>query len=274
MLNTRVWVAVVCAGLLTSAVSVQAQNVAQRRLASIDAQRGVDTNPYNTPEDVAAGKKHFNSRCAVCHGPDGRGNRGPDLTRNVYRHGNSDRAIFMNILSGIAGTGMPSIRLSDREMWQIVAYVGTLRRPAGDAAPGDPLAGRELFARHDCGRCHFVDGVGGRLGPDLSAVGWSRSAAHLRASVLDPTDDVEDNQRQIVVTDDSGEQTRACCGTRMRTRSSCSIARAASALFRSPNSRRSTEPRHRSCRASPVGFRTKSSTTWWRIFPRCDGNRL
>ena len=208
MPHRPVLVAFVCAGLLTSAVSIQAQNVAQRRLASIDAQRGVDTNPHNTPEDVAAGKKHFDSRCAVCHGPDGRGNRGPDLTRNVYRHGNSDRAIFMNILSGIAGTGMPSIRLSDREMWQIVAYVGTLRRPAGDAAPGDPLAGRELFARHDCGRCHFVDGVGGRLGPDLSAVGWSRSAAHLRASVVDPTDDVEDNQRQIAVTDDSGEQTR------------------------------------------------------------------
>ncbi len=208
MLNTPVWVAVVCAGLLTSTLSIQAQNMAQRRLASIDAQRGVDTNPFSTPEDVAAGKKHFDSRCAVCHGPDGRGNRGPDLTRNAYRHGNSDRAIFINILSGIPGTGMPSIRLSDREMWQIVAYVGTLRRPAGDAAPGDALVGRELFVRHDCGRCHFVDGVGGRLGPDLSAIGWSRSAAHLRASVVDPTDDVEDHHRQIVVTDHSGEQTR------------------------------------------------------------------
>ncbi len=208
MPNTRFWVAFASAVLLTSTVSVQAQNLAQRRLASIDAQRGVETNPYSTPEDVTAGKRHFDSRCAVCHGPDGRGNRGPDLTRNVYRHGNSDRAIFMNILSGIAGTGMPSIRLSDREMWQIVAYVGTLRRPAGEAAPGDALAGRELFARHDCGRCHFVDGVGGRLGPDLSAIGWSRSAAHLRASVVDPIDDVEDSQRQIVVTDHSGEQTR------------------------------------------------------------------
>ena len=204
MLNTRVWLALVGAGLLTSAVPV----LAQRPLASIDAQRGVDTNPYSTPEDVTAGKKGFDSRCAVCHGPDGRGNRGPDLTRNVYRHGNSDRAIFMNILSGIPGTGMPSIRLSDREMWQIVAYVATLRRPAGDAAAGDAAAGRALFARHDCGRCHFVDGVGGRLGPDLSAIGWSRSAAHLRASVVNPADDVEDNHRQILVTDHSGGQTR------------------------------------------------------------------
>lgn len=208
MPHSRFWIAVVSAGLLTGAASVQAQNMAQRRLASIDAQRGIDTNPFSTPEDVAAGKKHYDSRCAVCHGPDGRGNRGPDLTRNAYRHGNSDRAIFINILSGIPGTGMPSIRLSDREMWQIVAYVGTLRRPAGDAAPGDALMGRQLFERHNCGQCHFVDGVGGRLGPDLSAIGWSRSAAHLRASVVDPADDIEDNQRQIVVTDHSSEQTR------------------------------------------------------------------
>jgi len=126
----------------------------------------------------------------------------------VYRHGNSDRAVFMNILSGIPGTGMPSVRLSDKEMWQIVAYVRTLRRPAGEVVPGDRAAGRELFSRHDCGRCHFVEGVGGPLGPDLSAIGWSRSASHLRASVVDPADDIEDDYRQIRVTDHSGARTQ------------------------------------------------------------------
>ena len=204
MLNTRVWVTLVCAGLLCGVTPA----LAQRPLASTDAQRGVDANPHSTPEDVAAGKKNFDSRCVNCHGPDGKGNRGPDLTRDAYRHGNSDRAIFMNILSGIPGTGMPSVRLSDKEMWQIVAYVGSLRRPAVGAITGDAAVGRQLFRRHDCGRCHFVDGVGGRLGPDLSVIGWSRSALHLRASIVDPADDIEDDFRQVRVMDSTGARTQ------------------------------------------------------------------
>lgn len=180
---------------------------AQRPLASTDAQRGVEANPFDTADDVAAGRSHFASRCANCHGADGRGDRGPDLTRDVYRHGDSDRAIFMNVLGGIPGTGMPSVRLSDKEMWQIVAYVRSLRGPAEAASSGDPAAGRESFARHDCGHCHFVDGAGGRLGPDLSAVGWRRPPAHLRASIVDPGGDVEDDYRQIRVTDRAGATT-------------------------------------------------------------------
>ena len=181
---------------------------AQRPLGSIDAQRGVETNPFANAEDVAAGQAHFESRCASCHGADGRGDRGPDLTRSVYRHGNTDRAIFMNLVNGIPGTGMPSIRLSDKEMWQIVAYVRSLNRPAEAATSGDPTDGRELFVRHDCGRCHFVDGEGGRLGPDLSAIGWSRAPAHLRASIVDPADDIEEVYRKVRVTGSGGAVTQ------------------------------------------------------------------
>jgi len=179
-------------------------DAAQRPLASTDAQRGVESNPYSSSEDVTAGKEHFASRCVGCHGPNGEGNRGPDLTRAVYRHGNSDRAIFMNILSGIPGTGMPSIRLSDKEMWQLVAYLRTLNRVEESLPVGDPAEGVDLFHRHDCGRCHFIDGTGGRLGPDLSSIGWSRSAAHLRKSLIDPNDDIEDDFRQVVVTTNAG----------------------------------------------------------------------
>ena len=187
--------ALAAAGVLAAALPA----FAQRPLASIDAQRGVDANPYTAEEDVAAGGELFASRCSICHGADGRGDRGPDLTRRVYRHGNSDRAIFMNILSGIPNTGMPSVRLSDKEMWQIVAYVRSLRAPAEMAETGDPGAGRALYVRHDCGRCHFVNGEGGRLGPELSTIGWSRSPVHLRASIVDPGSDIEDDYRQVRV---------------------------------------------------------------------------
>lgn len=197
-------VAPVAAGVLLAV----APAAAQRPLASIDAQQGVTTNPYTSEADVEAGRAAFASRCVTCHGADGRGDRGPDLTREVYRHGNSDRAIFMNILSGIPGTGMPSVRLSDKEMWQIVAFVRSLRQPAEAAETGDPGAGRELYARHDCGRCHFIDGRGGRLGPDLSTIGWSRSPVHLRASIVDPGGDIEEDYRQVRVVGADGARTQ------------------------------------------------------------------
>lgn len=197
-------VAIAAAGGLLLAAAPAA---AQRPLASLDAQQGVDTNPYTSDEDVAVGEDLFESRCTVCHGREGRGDRGPDLTREVYRHGNSDRAIFMNILSGIPDTGMPSVRLSDKEMWQIVAYVRSLRAPAEMAETGNPDAGRALYTRHDCGRCHFVNGEGGRLGPELSTIGWSRSPVHLRASLVDPGGDIEEEYRQVRVVGADGSPT-------------------------------------------------------------------
>jgi len=36
----------------------------------------------------------------------------------------------------------------------------------------EPVArGRQVFRMLDCGRCHFMEGSGGRLGPDLSHIG-------------------------------------------------------------------------------------------------------
>ncbi|HLH38607.1 MAG TPA: c-type cytochrome, partial [Bryobacteraceae bacterium] len=38
----------------------------------------------------------------------------------------------------------------------------------------------------NCAQCHTVRGEGGVLGPELTDIGARRSAAHLRAAVLDP----------------------------------------------------------------------------------------
>ncbi len=180
---------------------------AQRRVASLDAQQGRTENPFTSTVDVAGGQTSFRSRCASCHGFDGTGNRGPDLTRGVFRHGSSDRALFLNILNGIPGTSMPSVRLSDKEMWQIVAYVRSLSRSA-EPVDGDPAAGRQVFDRSVCARCHWIDGEGGRLGPDLTSVGWRRSAGYLRASILDPGDDIDAGYRLVTVRQGGGRATR------------------------------------------------------------------
>lgn len=193
------------AGVLTLALA--SQLAAQRRVASLDAQQGRTENPYTSTEDVAAGQTAFGSRCASCHGYDGTGNRGPDLTRGVFRHGSSDRALFLNILNGIPRTGMPSVRLSDKEMWQIVAYVRSLSQ-AGGQVDGNPVAGRQVYDRAACSRCHWIDGEGGRLGPDLTSVGWRRAATHLRASILEPDDDIDAEYRQVTVRPRGGAAAR------------------------------------------------------------------
>jgi putative heme-binding domain-containing protein len=92
-------------------------------------------------------------------------------------------------------------------MWQIVAYVRSLSRVSGPV-DGDPRAGRQVYERAACERCHWIDGNGGRLGPELTAVGWRRSATHLRASLLDPNDDIDAAYRQVTVQPRGGEAVR------------------------------------------------------------------
>lgn len=59
----------------------------------------------------------------------------------------------------------------------------------------EPVArGRQLYRKLDCGRCHFIDGQGGRLAPDLERIGTAaasrapgRSAEdYIRESIVSP----------------------------------------------------------------------------------------
>jgi cytochrome c oxidase subunit 2 len=59
----------------------------------------------------------------------------------------------------------------------------------------EPYArGRQLYRSLDCGRCHIIDGEGGRLAPDLSRIGTiaaDREAGvsaddYIRESILSP----------------------------------------------------------------------------------------
>ncbi len=150
------------------------------------AQQRENTNPHTTPEDVAAGGRIYRSHCVECHGRDGTGGRGPDITRGDLRYGNSDAALADTISTGIPGTSMPLFFFNGKQLWQIVAFVQSLRRDE-PRPPGDPAAGAAIFrGKGGCVTCHMVDGQGGRQGPDLTTVGARRSLRHLRSAVLDP----------------------------------------------------------------------------------------
>ena len=145
-------------------------------VAPVAAQDPPVKNPLQGNADaIRTGMGLYRGRCANCHGMDARGVRAPDITQ-VWASGRTDDGLRKTIREGIPGTEMPANpRIVDFEAWQILAYLRTLAA----AAPTDPPRGNarngEAIFQKQCVGCHRVNGVGGRLGPDLSRVGVSRS---------------------------------------------------------------------------------------------------
>ena len=145
-------------------------------------------NPNTTPADLKNGRQLFMAQCARCHGPKGEGGRGAVLTQPRLPHAPDDQSLFQVIRDGIKGTEMPGgYALDTRETWQLTTYVRSLGRLASETVPGDPKHGQQLYqAKGHCSQCHIIGGEGGSLGPELTEIGLRRSAAHLRAVILDP----------------------------------------------------------------------------------------
>jgi len=102
--------------------------------------------------DIAAGKAVFQVSCFPCHGKNGEGIVGPNLTDDYWIHGGSIQDIFKTLKYGWADKGMKSWKddFSPVQLAQIASYVkslrgtnpanakaaqGTLYTEAGSAAP-------------------------------------------------------------------------------------------------------------------------------------------
>ncbi len=154
-------------------------------------------NPLaGNPQAAKAGAFEFRINCALCHGLGAKGGgRGPDLTRANKRHGNTDADLFRNISQGIPGTVMPAngtngqgVGMTDEEIWQIIAYLRSIEVKAPAKSIGNAAHGKELFfGDANCSSCHMVQGQGGRVGPDLTSVGTSRTVDALIESVRNPS---------------------------------------------------------------------------------------
>jgi cytochrome c oxidase cbb3-type subunit III len=140
------------------------------------------------PEAIEAGKRRFREACAVCHGGDGEGGRGPNLAESESLKRMADDQLFNTIRRGIPGTNMPAFTMPDTELWEIVSFVRALSTPAFlTPVPGDAEQGRKLFfGTARCDACHMIRGQGGFLGPDLTNIAALRTAAQLRQSMLQP----------------------------------------------------------------------------------------
>jgi putative heme-binding domain-containing protein len=176
--------------------------------AALSAQTTPGKNPLEgNPDAILAGMGGYRVRCADCHGLDGRGVRGPDITQ-VWNSGRTDDGLFNTVRRGVPGSEMPAFvapRTSDRDLWQMLAYLKTLAAPAAPEPPrGNADNGAKLF-RTMCVACHKVDGTGGRLGPDLSRIGSARSREVMLARIRRGSEDFRAGYAPVTVTTPDGQ---------------------------------------------------------------------
>jgi cytochrome c oxidase cbb3-type subunit III len=154
-------------------------------------------NPFaGSAKAAKAGEYEFRINCALCHGLGARGGgRGPDLSRPKKKHARTDAEMFQTISNGIPGTAMPAngtngqgVGMTDEEIWEIIPYIRSLEAKATSKLLGNAARGKDLFyGDANCSLCHMVNGKGGRLGPELSAVGASRTREAIIDSVRNPS---------------------------------------------------------------------------------------
>jgi cytochrome c oxidase cbb3-type subunit 3 len=93
---------------------------------------------------VEEGSKAFTATCAACHGAQGQGLIGPNLTDKYWLHGSKPSDIMKVIDAGVLDKGMPAWgkALGDTKVRQLTAFVLTQRgkevpgkEPQGEAAP-------------------------------------------------------------------------------------------------------------------------------------------
>jgi len=104
---------------------------------------------------MAAAKEIFGTRCMPCHGPQGQGLVGPNLTDEYWLHGGTLVEIRHTISEGVLDKGMVPWKdqLKPEEISAMAAYVGTLqgtnppnpkppqgKNAKGEAAPAAPAA--------------------------------------------------------------------------------------------------------------------------------------
>jgi len=154
--------------------------------------RKADQATKQEERSLGSGRQIFESRCASCHGLDGRGTeRGPNIANDAKVQRRTDAALQRTIQDGIPGAGMPAFFTTDDiTAKSVVAYVRFLQgrressRVLGNAQRGQGL----FFGKARCSECHMVSGKGGFIASDLSTFGPTQAVQEIRRAILLPAE--------------------------------------------------------------------------------------
>jgi len=98
--------------------------------------------PEPTAANIANGKPIFTKFCVACHGPQGAGLVGPNLTDNHFINGPTLEDAVKIITKGKSNTAMVawSAQLTKEQIFDVAAYILSLK---GQNLPGKPPEGKE-----------------------------------------------------------------------------------------------------------------------------------
>ena len=97
--------------------------------------------------DLLEGKTIFTAVCAACHGADGGGIVGPNLTDDYWLHGGSVQDIFKTIKYGVPEKGMKSWKddYSPKKIAQLASYIHSIK----GTKPASPKAAEGVLFTED-----------------------------------------------------------------------------------------------------------------------------
>lgn len=116
---------------LAAAMELHKSNLKQAPLLGEDRLAALFTD-----ETTTSGAQVFADKCAVCHGPQGGGVIGPNLTDHFWLHGHGSRAdVFKLVAEGVPAKGMPAWRdvMPEGELVAVSSFVHSL---IGKNVPG------------------------------------------------------------------------------------------------------------------------------------------
>jgi putative heme-binding domain-containing protein len=151
------------------------------------------------------GKAEFQRICSSCH------------SVSMATSQRMDQAQWTGVVNDMVSKGAQG---TQQDFDNIIAYLtanygkGTPPSPAPSPGPtpapapavaplAPPLSEAEiakatgLIKANGCLSCHRVDNVGSYVGPDLSEIGASRSAADIQAALVSPAKDVRPENRSV-----------------------------------------------------------------------------
>ncbi len=157
------------------------------------------THEEKLNEQVAAGKWVWQKyNCNDCHTILGIGGYyAPDVTKVMGYRDADWTTRFLKDPHAVwpAERQMPNLHLKEQEIADLVAFLTWVNeidtnnwppKPLAVATAGQTKPGEAIFRAQGCPACHTINGVGGKVGPDLSKVGNRRDAKWMNEQLLDP----------------------------------------------------------------------------------------
>jgi len=177
-------------------------------LCAVLVRPAVAQDHHHDAEKIQAGYRIYTAQCQLCHGANGDGIAGVNLSRQQFPHAVTDEDIRKVITTGNP-QGMPPFALEGGELDDLVAFVRSGMDPSGVSFRlGDPKRGKIVYDESGCADCHRVAGVGARTAPDLSDIGFIRNPGQMMTSLTDPTKATMPINRPVTIITKDGRTIR------------------------------------------------------------------